>query len=313
MARRSCSSLRIRTTIRSAARERWRYWQRTANNIHIVIYTNDDKGSYDPDMTSERLAKIRMHEEEDACRILGIPKQNITWLEYHDGMLEYANTRDLVEEVTRIIRRIRPDVVMAIDPGSEYVRWHKTDHRMAANNTVDAIRAAEWHLYFPNQRLHEGLQPWLVPQEYYYYVTDKEANYWVNIDSVVDKEARRRGGACEPVGALHPSVPAGLGRRGARQNQGRGPRAHPEKRRPLRGSFPLRDRLQPGMKSWLVNELQCELNLPPWLRRCVRPRARRIEIVDQAVVAEIRMVGHVEELRPELQFHAFLHRKVFEQ
>jgi LmbE family N-acetylglucosaminyl deacetylase len=158
------------------------------NNIRIVIYTNDDKGSYDPEMTSEHLAQIRMHEEEEACRIIGIPKENISWLEYHDGMLEYANTRDLVEEVTRIIRKVRPDVVLSIDPGTEYVRWHKTDHRMAANNTLDAIRAAEWHLYFPNQLLHEGLQPWLVPQEFYYYVTEKDANYWVNIDSVVEQK-----------------------------------------------------------------------------------------------------------------------------
>ena len=29
------------------------------NQIYIVIYTNDDKGSYDPEMTSERLARIR--------------------------------------------------------------------------------------------------------------------------------------------------------------------------------------------------------------------------------------------------------------
>jgi len=161
---------------------------KNGNNIRIVIYTNDDKGSYDPDMTSERLAKIRMHEEEEACRIVGIPKENITWLEFHDGMLEYANTRDLVEEVTKIIRQVRPDTVLSIDPGTEYVRWHKTDHRMAANNTIDAIRAAEWHLYFPNQLLHEGLKPWLVPHEFYFYVTDKDANYWVNIDSVVEKK-----------------------------------------------------------------------------------------------------------------------------
>ena len=158
------------------------------NHIHIVIYTNDDKGSYDPEMTSEHLARIRMHEEEEACRIIAIPKESISWLEYHDGMLEYANTRDLVEEVTKIIRQVRPDVVLSIDPGTTYVRWHKTDHRMAANNTLDAIRAAEWHLYFPNQLLHEGLQPYLVPQEFYYYVTDKDANYWVNIDSVVEKK-----------------------------------------------------------------------------------------------------------------------------
>ncbi len=159
---------------------------KAGNNIHIVIYTNDDKGSYDPDMTSEHLAQIRMAEEEEACRIVGIPKSNIQWLEYHDGMLEYANPRDLVEEVTKIIRAFRPDVVMSIDPGSEEVRWHKTDHRMSANNTADAIRAAEWHLYFPNQRLHDGLQPWKVPVEAYFYVTPKDANYYVNIDSVAD-------------------------------------------------------------------------------------------------------------------------------
>jgi LmbE family N-acetylglucosaminyl deacetylase len=158
------------------------------NNIRIVIYTNDDKGSYDPEMTSERLAGIRMREEEEACRIIGIPKENISWLEYHDGMLEYANPRDLVEEVTKIIRRVRPDTVLSIDPGSGYVRWHKTDHRMAANNTIDAIRAAEWHLYFPNQLLHEGLQPWRVPEEFYYYVTEKDANQWVNIDNVLEKK-----------------------------------------------------------------------------------------------------------------------------
>jgi len=158
------------------------------NNIHVFIYTNDDKGSYDPEMTSERLARIRKAEEEEACRIVGIPRQNIHWLQFHDGMLEYANPRDLVEQVTGIIRKYRPEVVMSIDPGSEYVRWHKTDHRMAANNTLDAIRAAEWHLYFPNQRLNDGLEPWKVPVEALFYVTPKEANYWVNIDDVVDKK-----------------------------------------------------------------------------------------------------------------------------
>jgi LmbE family N-acetylglucosaminyl deacetylase len=163
---------------------------RQHNNIHIVLYTNDDKGSYDPDMSSQRLAQIRGAEEEEACRILGIPKENIHWLQFHDGMLEYANTLDLVEEATKIIRTYRPDVVMSIDPGSEYVRWHKTDHRMSANNTVDAIRAAEWHLYFPNQLLHDHLQPWHVPIEAYFYVTPQDANYWVNIDSVLDVKLR---------------------------------------------------------------------------------------------------------------------------
>ncbi len=155
------------------------------NSIQIFIYTNGDKGSADPEMSSERMAAIRAREEIAASKILGIPEKNIHWLEYHDGMLEYADPRDLVEQVTKIIRAYRPDIVMAPDPGSEEVRWHKTDHRMAANNTIDAIRAAQWHLYFPNQRLHDGLMPWKVPAEAYYYVAEKDANSWVNIDSVL--------------------------------------------------------------------------------------------------------------------------------
>ncbi len=176
---------------------------RQQNNIHIVLYTNDDKGSYDPDMSSQRLAQIRGAEEEEACRILGIPKENIHWLQFHDGMLEYANPFDLVEQVTKVIRTYRPDVVMSIDPGSEYVRWHKTDHRMSANNTVDAIRAAEWHLYFPNQLLHDHLQPWHVPVEVYFYVTPQDANYWVNIDSVLDLKLRA---ATAHVSQFDPSI-----------------------------------------------------------------------------------------------------------
>lgn len=176
---------------------------KNGNDIHIVIYTNDDKGSYDPEMSSQRLAGIRMHEEEEACRILGIPKTSIQWLQFDDGMLEYANPRDLVEEVTGIIRKWRPYVVLSADPGSEYVRWHKTDHRMAANNTIDAIRAAEFHLYFPNQLLHEGLRPWAVPHEVYFYVTKQDANYWVNIDSEAE---RKLDAAVAHVSQWQPSI-----------------------------------------------------------------------------------------------------------
>ena len=158
------------------------------NRIFVVIYTNDDKGSYDLDMTSERLTRIRKAEEEAGNAVVGVPKENLLWLGHHDGMLEYVDSLRLVEQATEIIRRYRPDLVLLPDPGSDYVRWHKTDHRMAAMNTMDAIRAAEWHLYFPNQRLQLGLEPWQVPAYLFYYVTPRDANYWVNIDPVLDKK-----------------------------------------------------------------------------------------------------------------------------
>ena len=50
---------------------------KTGNKIIIVIYTNDNKGSFDLEMTSERLARIRKAEEEAAMDVLGIPKTNL--------------------------------------------------------------------------------------------------------------------------------------------------------------------------------------------------------------------------------------------
>jgi len=159
---------------------------RNHNKVYIVVYTNDDKGSYDPDMSSQRLAQIRRNEQEVSEGVLGTPKDNILWMGYDDGMLEYAPQPKLTEEATAIIRRLRPDVLLSVDPGEWYERWHKSDHRMAAFNTIDAVRAAEFWLYFPNQKLQQGLQPYKVPEMYFFYPSAQEANYFVNIDSVAD-------------------------------------------------------------------------------------------------------------------------------
>lgn len=159
---------------------------RNHNKVHIVVYTNDDKGSYDPEMTSQRLAQIRKAEQEASEAMLGTPKENISWMGYDDGMLEYAPQPKLTEEATAIIRRVRPDVLLSVDPGEWFERWHKTDHRMAAFNTIDAVRAAEFWLYFPNQRLQQGLEPYEVPEMYFFYPSPQEANYFVNIDQVAE-------------------------------------------------------------------------------------------------------------------------------
>jgi len=161
---------------------------RNGNRILIVIYTNDNKGSFDLEMTSERLARIRKAEEESAMGLLGIPKENIFWMGYEDGELEYAEPKMLCGRAAKYIRQFRPDVVFSIDPGEWYDRWHKTDHRMAAFNTADAIRAAEFHLYYPEHLLVDGLKPWKVPLMFFYYA-ESEANYWVDITSLIDLKA----------------------------------------------------------------------------------------------------------------------------
>jgi len=159
---------------------------RNKNRVFVVIYTNDNKGSYDQEMASERLARIRKAEEEASCEVLGIPKDHVIWLGHDDGELEYVPPKMLCGQATKIIRQYCPDAILSVDPGEWYERWHKTDHRMAAFNTIDAVRAAEFHLYYPEHLLVDKLKPYTVPNLYFFYTTTNEANYFVNIDSTFE-------------------------------------------------------------------------------------------------------------------------------
>jgi LmbE family N-acetylglucosaminyl deacetylase len=162
------------------------------NKIVMVWYTTGNKGSRDLDMTSERLAEIRKAESEKACAEMGITPQTDTfiWLGYDDGMLEYVPQKELCEKMCRLIRIYRPDVVLSMDPGTTWMQWHKTDHRMSAFLTLDAARAAAYHLYFPQHRIDEGLQPYTVT-EYLFYST-KEPNCKIDVTKVSDKKIRAR-------------------------------------------------------------------------------------------------------------------------
>jgi len=174
---------------------------RNGNQIQVVIYTNDNRGSLDLTMTRERLAEIRRAEEEKACLAVGIPKSNIHWLGYEDGDLEYADPRVLRGDVARLIKKYKPDVVFSPDPGSAWVQWHKTDHRMAANITNDAFIAAEWHLYYPQHLLDEQLQPFKVKEVYFFY--SQQPNYEIDITSVFDQKMKA---ALAHVSQFEPSL-----------------------------------------------------------------------------------------------------------
>lgn len=161
---------------------------KNGNTVYIVIFTNDNKGSKDFEMTRERLAQIRRAEEEAASRVVGVPIENLIWLGYEDGDLEYADPYRLRGELARLIKKYRPDVVFTQDPGVKWVQWHKSDHRMAAYITQDAFRAAEWHLYYPQHLLDEKLEPYAVPLAYYYY--SQEPNYEVDITAIYETKVQ---------------------------------------------------------------------------------------------------------------------------
>ena len=169
------------------------------NKIVLVMYTTGNKGSRDLEMTSERLAQIRKKEAENAMNELGIPAESYIWIGYDDGMLEYVPALELTEKICKLIRQFRPDAVFSMDPGSTWMKWHKTDHRASAFITLDGARAAAYHLYFPYHRIYEGLQPHTVT-DYFFYSTS-EPNYKVDITEVSGKKIRARSWYVSQFGA----------------------------------------------------------------------------------------------------------------
>lgn len=155
--------------------------QENGNEVHVLILTTGNVGTKDPDMTRSRLSKIRRQEELNALRAIGVPEDQYINLGYTDGMIEFADRQGVVRRIVRHIRELQPDVLFAFDPGYGYQTWHKTDHRAAAYLAADAARAAEWHLIFPGQITHEGLEPHWIQEYMLFGGVDKDQNLFVDI------------------------------------------------------------------------------------------------------------------------------------
>lgn len=164
--------------------------QANKNNVYIVTLTTGNVGTQDPKLSRFQLAQIRRDEELAALKELGIPGENYINLGYDDGLLEFEDRKAVVGELVRQIRKIRPDVLFAFDPGKRYQRWHKTDHRTAAYLAADAARVAMWRLLFEGQIIQEGLKEYQIPEYMLYDSAVEDINTWVDISSTLERKIR---------------------------------------------------------------------------------------------------------------------------
>lgn len=163
--------------------------QAHGNQIYIVTLTTGNVGTQDPNLSRTQLAEIRRREELAALADLGIPADHYINLGYDDGLLEFEDRKAVVENLVRWIRKLRPSVLMSWDPGKNYQRWHKSDHRAASYLAADAARAAMWRLLFERQITQEGLKEYMIPEYLFYNDYDHEdENTWVDISDYVEKK-----------------------------------------------------------------------------------------------------------------------------
>jgi LmbE family N-acetylglucosaminyl deacetylase len=118
-------------------------WARTGVHVAVACFTAGEKGSADPAADPAALGARRRGEAAAAAAVLGAAAPR--FLGAVDGELEV--TMPLRLAVARLVREVRPDVVLGHDP------WRRgllhPDHRAAGLLTVDGVVAARDPLYAP--------------------------------------------------------------------------------------------------------------------------------------------------------------------
>jgi LmbE family N-acetylglucosaminyl deacetylase len=158
-------------------------WVRQGVEVTYVVCTNGDKGTRDPTLRSEELAKLRRAEQLASAARLGV--SNVEFLPFRDG--EIRADLGVRREICRRIRKYRPDTVITHDPSMYYSPGggiRHPDHKAVGEATLAAVfPAARDRLYCP-EMLAEGLEPHRVGEVLL--VGAVEPDYWVDVSGTID-------------------------------------------------------------------------------------------------------------------------------
>jgi LmbE family N-acetylglucosaminyl deacetylase len=155
-------------------------WTAEGKSVVYVLCTNGDKGTSDRTMTSVELTRIRRQEQKEAASLLGV--KEVVFLGMADQQLE--ETPAFREEIVRLIRRFRPQIVLSSDPHRRYL-WHR-DHRIVGQVVMDALFPyARDHMAYP-QMLADGLEPHKVKEVFFFGAED--VNYHIDISETFSQK-----------------------------------------------------------------------------------------------------------------------------
>jgi LmbE family N-acetylglucosaminyl deacetylase len=157
-------------------------WTRAGCEVHYVVCTDGSAGSNEPGANRADVAPIREREQRAAAEVLGVA--SVTFLGQTDGLLEVTpETRKLV---TREVRRLRPEVLVAPDPsrlwsGQGYINhW---DHKQAGLLALTAVMPDAPTRVMFQELEQEGIEPFEVPN---LWLVANEPDTYVDITETID-------------------------------------------------------------------------------------------------------------------------------
>jgi LmbE family N-acetylglucosaminyl deacetylase len=147
-------------------------------SIFLIVATNGENGFKIEHKPRKERIRIRHNEQMSAAKMLGV--KEVFFLNYRDCYLE--NSVKLRNEVAKIIKKVKPDIVLSFDPAYldfTSINLNHSDHRAIAESSFDAVFAARNRYILPGK-------PHVV-KTFYFYITGKP-NHYENITGYINKK-----------------------------------------------------------------------------------------------------------------------------
>ena len=151
-----------------------------------VVYglvTSGDAGE-PTDLSREELIEVRQAEQTEAARIVGVTE--LHWLGFPDGMV--TADLELRRAVSRLIRAVRPDLVITQNPVRNLDRIYAShpDHLAAGEAAVSAVYPDARNAKSFPELIDEGFEPHSVPRIWLMASTD--SNVHVDVSDALDRK-----------------------------------------------------------------------------------------------------------------------------
>lgn len=138
-------------------------WVKAGVQVSYCVATDGDAGGSDRSASRAQVARIRRDEQRAAAAEVGV--SDVVFLGHPDGRLE--PTLDLRRDISRHIRRVRPQRVLCPSPDRWWDRLPAShpDHLAAGEAAVAAVYPDARNPFAHPELLDaEGLEPWSVPE-----------------------------------------------------------------------------------------------------------------------------------------------------
>ena len=161
-------------------------WTQAGIEVVYCIATSGDAGGFD-DTPRDRMAALREAEQRAAAKEVGV--SDVVFLGHPDGRL--TPSLELRRDVSREIRRVRPDRVLTASPEIWWRRLGAShpDHRAVGEATVAAVYPdARNPFAHPELLAEEGLAAWTVRELWLMAAPDERVNHVVDVTGTVERK-----------------------------------------------------------------------------------------------------------------------------